>query len=174
MQIAKRSSLFNRIIKNDGRSFDYKNVLLVVFMRKGFKLLAYKILNKFFFLIKMRYNLEINVLLEKVFLKYEPVLNFIRKKIGAKMIELPVLINRYTARFMLVRWFIRSVNLRTENNIIDRFVNEFNDLMLGYGRTVKFVEEFYSVALNSRPFLRFLRKKRKVFLSRLKKFGIRK
>lgn len=173
MQIAKRSSAFFRL-KKGLNFFDYKLILVNIFMRHGFKLFAYKILNKFFFLIKMYYNLEINVLLDKAFNVYIPVLNFIKKKVAARVIELPVLINVHTAKFMFIRWFIRAVINRTENKLIDRFVNEFNDLMLGYGRTVKYIEEFYMLALKSRPFLHFLRKKRKVFLSRLKKFGIRK
>jgi ribosomal protein S7 len=173
MQVAKRSSAFFRF-KNELCFFDYKLILVKIFMRHGFKLFSYKILNKFFFLVKMHYNLEINVLLDKAFNAYIPILNFIKKKVAARIIELPVLVNQYTAKFMLIRWFIRAVVNRTENKLIDRFLNEFNDLMLGYGRTVKYVEDFYMLALKSRPFLHFLRKKRKVFLSRLKKFGIRK
>jgi hypothetical protein len=63
--------------------------------------------------------------------------------------------------------------MRTEAKLLDRLYNEFNELVLGYGRTVQIVEDYYYLALKNRPFLKYIRKRRKVFLSRLKKFGVK-
>jgi ribosomal protein S7 len=172
MRLAKRS-ITNIRIQDKFYVFSYVDCLIQLFIRNGKKLYTYKILYNFFFLLKQKYKISIEFLLKRVFNRYVPIISFLNKKIAANVYQLPWLINKYTARFLLIRWFFQSVQLRNEVKLIDRLYNEFNDLALGYGRTVKILEDYYFVALKNRPFIRYIRKKRKVFLTRLKKFGVK-
>lgn len=172
MRLAKRS-ITNLRWQDKYYVFSYVDCLIRSFIRKGRKFHAYKILYNFFFLLKRKYKMNIEVLFKKVFTKYVPIISFVNKKIAANVYQLPWLINDYTARFRFIRWFLRSVKMRTEVKLLDRLYNEFNELVLGYGRTVQIVEDYYFIALKNRPFFRYLRKKRKVFLARLKKFGVK-
>lgn len=171
MRLAKRSVAFNRMyVKNF--YFNYLNSLVGCFIRKGYKFYAYNVISKFLYLVKLKYKIDLNILLNIVFFKYKPILSFLAKKVAASVYMLPWLINDTRAKYLLVRWFLSSSLSRTEPHMALRLFNEFNDLYLGYGRTIKKIEEFYMVAIKNRPFLRFLRKRRKVFLSRLKKYGV--
>lgn len=62
-------------------------------------------------------------------------------------------------------------NLRSEKTIIQKLLAEFNDLFLGYGRTIKKLEEYYFLAKQNKPFLQFIKKRRNVYFSRFKKYG---
>jgi ribosomal protein S7 len=172
MRLAKRS-ITNVRRKDKFYIFSYVDCLIRLFIRRGNKFYAYKILYKFFFLLKKKYRLNIEYLFKKVFKRYVPIISFLSKKIAANVYQLPWLIDKYRARFVLIRWFFRSVKMRTEAKLLDRLYNEFNELVLGYGRTVQIVEDYYYLALKNRPFLKYIRKRRKVFLSRLKKFGVK-
>lgn len=172
MRLAKRSNAFNRIYDKFYK-FNYVTILIGLFLRKGYKLYSYKIISKFIFLVKLQEKKNINYIFNLYFNKYIPLFSFISKKIAANVYQLPSLINRNRAKTLLVRWFIKASLERSENNTIIKLFNEFNDLKLGYGRTLKYLEEHYKLALKNRPFLRFLRKRRKVFLSRLKKYGVK-
>ena len=101
-----------------------------------------------------------------------PLFSFLTKKITANVYSLPWLIESNRAKFVLIKWFLNASVMRSEHDIVLRLYNEFNDLYLGYGKTVKKIEDYYALAIKNRPFTRFLRKRRKVFLSRLKKYGI--
>jgi len=172
MRLAKRSNAFNRIF-NKFYKFNYITCLIGALARTGFKLHASKIIMQFLFKVKLKENQSVENLLNLTFNKYIPLFGFLSKKIAATTYYLPWLINFNRACSLFIRWFVKSTLLRSESNIVDKFFNEFLDLKLGYGKTVKILEEYYSLALQSRPFLRFLRKRRKVFLSRLKKYGVR-
>lgn len=172
MRLAKRSNAFNRLY-NKFYKFNYISCLIGCFLRKGFKLNAYKIIFKFIYTLKIKYKLNILLLLNNTFKKYIPLFSFLSKKIAANIYYLPWLINKARAKSLIIRWFVKSSLNRSENNILDKLISEFHDITLGYGKTVKCIEDHYSLSLKNRPFLRFLKKRRKVFLSRLKKFGIK-
>lgn len=172
MRVAKRSNAFNRLyVKN--YNFNYITCLINVFLRKGFKLHSINIISRFLYLIKLKYNRNIVTLLNLVFNKYVPLFSFLTKKIAANTYSLPWLIRESRGKTLIVRWFLKASLARTENSVLARLLNEFDDLKLGYGLTTKMLEDHYNLALKNRPFLRFLRKRRKVFLSRLKKFGVK-
>lgn len=173
MKLAKRSSAFQRVYDKQYK-FIYVRSLIQIFIRKGFKMRSILLISRFFYLIKVKYLIIDPIkYLTALFDKYAPVISFVSKKVAANVYYLPVYINLNRARVLIVRWFFLSVCARTENILLDRLINEFSEMDMGYGKTIRQLEDFYSLAIKNRPFMRFLKKKRKVVRSRLKKFGIR-
>jgi ribosomal protein S7 len=169
MKLCKSSTAFNRVF-NKFYVFDYQNALYKLLIKKGYKLRAYKLIDLFFFHLKSLYK-DFNYIIS-IFEKYVPVINFYKKKIATTQYFLPIFINENKARFLLIRWFLQAVSERSELLFLDRLIGEFVDMEKGYGKLVRKVEEYYLLALKNRPFFKFLRKRKKVFLSRKKKYGL--
>jgi ribosomal protein S7 len=172
MRVAKRSMAFNRLYTIN-YYINYTLIFISLFIKKGFKLFSYKVICNFFFLIKKKYKMAVEDLLVKVFEKYLPLVSLISKKIATIIYMLPWVINKIRARILLVRWFIKSSLERQQYLLHIRLFNEFNTLYFGYGKTIKILINYYYQVIKARPFTKFLRKRRKVFLIRLKKYGIR-
>lgn len=150
----------NKLLSNKIKRFKNlkKNSLV---RKKKTKLLKLKVINVYHFF-------------EKVFELYRPRFSFIFRKKGAITYSLPAYINIDRARMLILRWFIQSAKQRSEKSFVLRLLAEFFDLVNGIGRTIRKVEDHLKLAIKNRPFIKFLRGKRKVHKVRFKKFGIRK
>lgn len=174
MRLARKSGAFNRVY-NRYYKFTYLNYLVQLFLRKGFRSKYVNLIGNFLVKLKIEIGGDQSAvqLLNLVFDKYVPVITFVARKVAANVYYLPWFIGQMRAKSLLVRWFYYSIQERLEINFVDRIFNEFMDMKKGYGKTVRKLEEHYKLAIKSRPFLRFLRKRRKVVRSRIKKYGMR-
>lgn len=171
MRLVKYSTAYKRLnIK--GIKFDYINILINLFMRKGNKLLSVKLIYNFLFKLKLKFKLTPQKILNKIFLKYELVIRLIKKKIAGRIYNLPYFINRIQGRVLLLHWFVESVKQRFENKLSDKLYFEFLDFSTGYGRTIRKIEEYYLLALKNQPFLRFLNQKQYRSFGKFRKFSI--
>lgn len=173
MRVAKRSLAFNRLY-NYLYLNDYIQILIQLLIRKGRKLQAEKIIFKFFFFLKKEYNcLNIEEFLKFKFIMYEPKISFVSRKVAAIFYMLPNYISSFRSKILVVRQLFISVKERFEFGFFNKLINEQKDFMLNYGKTIKKIEEFQELAKKNKPFLKFLRKKRGVFIVRLKKYSIK-
>lgn len=158
--------------------FDYRLSLVQIFMRKGYRFKAHKIINLFFATLKKEFrkrkiNETVSNLLNETFDKYAPAISIKKKKVAANVYHLPWIISRHRAKSMFVHWFIKSALERSELKTNEKLVKEFFDLYMGVGRTVRKVEDLYKLAMDNRPFFRYLRRQRKSYIGRIKKFGVK-
>lgn len=163
-------------VKSKDYFLDYISFMIQCFIRKGFRMKAVNIVHSFLYKLKRMYLRKGSRVLEiisSVFEKYVPVISFVPRKVAATVYTLPWFINRHRAKSLFVHWFLNSAMDRSEIRIVDKLYYEFIDLSKGYGRTARKVEEYYTLAIKNRPFMRFLRKRRRGFLARLKKFGVK-
>lgn len=173
MRISKISNMFFRL-NNKFYKFNYVSSLVQSFMRRGLRMRSANIIYSFLFKIKSKFKVKkVNEILEIVFERYVPVVSFVSRKVAANVYFLPWFIKRDRARSVLIRWFLRSAMERSEVSMVGRLYGEFLDICAGYGRTVRRLEEYYKLALDNRPFFRYLRRRKKSFTGRLRKFGIK-
>jgi len=172
MRLARKSGAFNRVY-NKLYKFTYLNYLIQLFLRKGFRSKYVKIIGMFLMKLKKTIRIRGSVVafITKVFNKYVPLVSFVARKVAATVHYLPWFIGRMRAKSLLIRWFYYSIKERLEINFVDRIYNEFIDMKNGYGKTVRKLEEHYKLAIQGRPFMRFLRKRRRVARARIKKYG---
>lgn len=186
MQIAKRSLLFKRTCRKKYK-FDYLTVLISLLIKKGKKNKAKSIVFFFFLKLKKYFIKKIQLnrnyiplnfdsyfifFLTEVFERFRPRISLISKKVAAKIYTLPWYIDSNRSRILFLRWFILSALNRAEYDISEKLFNEFIDLCYLKGSTLKKLQEYYVIAINNRPFLKLLKRKRRVSRSRLKKFSI--
>jgi ribosomal protein S7 len=185
MRIAKRSLLAQRIFGKKYK-FDYFDVFVRLVLRHGNKRKAVAIVSEFFSKLKIYYRsvstlkgrtyasprVRFDLFISSLFDKYRPRISLVDRKVAAKNYSLPWYIDVVRSKLCLVRWFLRSAKERTESvSFSDKLFLEFLDLSKSTGRTFRKLEEYYTVALRNRPFLKFLRRRRKVARSRLKKYS---
>lgn len=171
MYIVKKSEKF-KYLKLKNFKINYFNLLINLLMRKGFKIKSYKIIYNFLFKLKLKFKISVNLLLNNLFNKYTIIINLIKKKVAGRFYYLPYFINTLRGQVLFSHWFIISVKERLENKLSDRLYFEFLDLNLGYGKTVRKIEDFYALALRNQPFLYFLKKKKFRSNKSLKKYHV--
>jgi ribosomal protein S7 len=183
MQFGKNSFLLKRL-KSKKYKVSYSEILISLLIKDGKKKRAKSIvffifilLKKFFFVnFKLKKKFVKNfdsyflAFLTKLFDSYRPKISLVFKKSAAKNYLIPWYINFNKSRFILIRWLIQSARQRFERTFVLRLYSEIVDLFSFKGLTIKKLEEYYAIAVSNRPFLKMLRKKRKVSRSRLKKF----
>lgn len=172
MQIARRSGLWIRH-HNKYYIFSYSNFSKQLLIKKGYKLRAQKILISFLRKIKITFGSLPELVLTKYYNIYAPVITFVTRKIAAKLYFLPWYIRDYHSKTKIVRWFFEMVLSRKETDMSIKLFSEFLDLSKGLGKTIMKVEEWYKLALQNRPYLRYLRRGSRGFRSRLKKYGFK-
>lgn len=177
MRFAKNSNLFLRNFKRNYK-FNYRLLFITLLQKNGKKNFAINIVSKFFLMINKKYknkliknNLMVIDFFQKVFDYYCPKVGFRKKKVAGQLYMLPIYIILIRRRIIFLRWFIQSACKRSEKNILLKLVNEFNDIASGVGRTIRKTEEYYELALKNRPFLHFLKKKKK-YRKKYKKFKL--
>lgn len=94
------------------------------------------------------------VVLQKVFVLLEPILNFSVLRRGSTNYVSPRRMSPWKAKSIVVRWIIQSSNARSELGVVSRLEGEFNDLLAGNGRALKCKMEFQRRAVSNRFVLR--------------------
>jgi|SRR6185437_6371120 len=183
MHLGKSSLLLKRLICKKYK-ITYLEIFISILTKHGKKKYAKKIffliivlLKKFLFKyiqkqkLKKLNNINFFNFFSQLLDSYRPKVLLINKKSAAQYRSIPWYINLTKSRVLLVRWLIQSAKKRIEKNFITCLYFELIDLFFFRGLTIKKLEEYYTIAVANRPFLRLLKKKRRVFSSRLKKFS---
>jgi ribosomal protein S7 len=161
MKFAKRSFGYNRLKKKYNSIF-YFNYLIGCFIKKGFKFKSILLIKNFLLKLKKLYKIKnINFFFFSIISRYIPVISFLNKKVVGVVYMLPFYINKQRSICLFLKWFSKSVYQRKEIFFIDRLVNEFKEIILGYGKTVQKLIEYYNLAVKNKPFLRYLYKNKK-------------
>lgn len=176
MQIGKKAAIKLRLVNNKNYKFDYLVIFINLLIKRGLKQKARGIVYDFVCYLK-KYFLKFNIrnffdVFQKTFDFYKPKLKIISKKIAAKVYLIPWYINENKSKVQIVKWFIECSKKRTEKNLSLRLYSEFIDFYNGQGLTIKKLEEYYKIARDNRAFVKFLKKRKRVFRSRLKKYSI--
>lgn len=122
-------------------------------------------------------------LLETIFDKIEPILNYSISKRGASAFAYPKRMSPWRARSMSVKWIVESAKARSEKGFVLKFEGELNDLFKGKSKSLSRRLEFQKRAVSNRFILRkfWIRKSKYYYINssvrtakisrRLSKFG---
>ena len=100
--------------------------------------------------------------LVKAVIKAAPKITLQSKRVGGVIYRLPKLIrNMSSSYFTGIRWIIKNARLRRENGFHVRLANEIIETYKGNSPTLRKKAELHRIAVLNRPFVRYLRKKRK-------------
>lgn len=105
--------------------------------------------------------------------KYAPFISFVKRKVAAKVYELPYGISFWRSRMLLLRWFVKNALLRKEKKVSVKLFREFLDLYYGVGKTVKKLQEYYEYARMNYPFIKYMKKRKKFSKLIFKKYHLR-
>lgn len=169
MKIAKRSEAYKRYFFKFYK-FNYISILINLLMRKGYKVKSYKLVFNFLKRIKLHFNFDPEQVIMYVFDNYRLLVQLIKKRKAGRIYNIPFFVDKMKGRLMILHFFLDSIKNRTENKLIDRLFLEFLELSKGYGRTVRKVEEYYTLAIRNYSFSYLLRKKKSNIYNKLQKY----
>lgn len=192
MQITKYSNLNLRITSKKYK-FNFILALISFIIKEGKKKRAQTIVLLFFLKIKkflyndiflkrykkktsfknrIRFIVFFNYFFDMLIEKYRPRVFLKKKKIASKVYYLPTYINKNKSKFLFLKWYMQSVKERTEKTLVERLYEEFLDIIYKRGNTLKKLKEYYKIAKENRPFLKMLKKRRRKYRARLKKYSV--
>lgn len=175
MRVAVNSSLYKRLNSKDF-VFSYKDFFIQCLIKNGLKKKAYSIFFEFVRLLKLKFNLiglSVNTFFQTHFDRKKPCVAFVTRKIAAVTYTIPVYIRPDRARSLLLRWFVICAGSRSEKTYSERLFFEFLDFVLGVGKTIRKLEEYYRLAVKNRPFTKFKKRRSRRYKSfRRRKYGV--
>jgi ribosomal protein S7 len=140
------------------------------------------ILNFIFLLdnIKVKFKKDPFLIMLNGFKNLHLLVYIYKRKIGSKVVIIPTYWNNYKKLKKGFLIFYNQVNKRSEYKLKDKIFNEFKDVLLNKGKSVKTRNDLYVLAAENQHNLRYsinfnLEKDRKLELSKknnLKKFNI--
>ena len=125
--------------------------------------------------IKTKYEKSPINIIEKGFKNLSLLVYIYKRKLGSKLVIIPVYWNNVKKLKKGFSIFYKQVGTRTETSLSKRIVNEFQDVILNKGKSIKARNDIYMLAAENQYNLRFvtnysLEKKRKLDLERTEKF----
>lgn len=95
--------------------------------------------------------------------KIRPRIAFVSKKVAGIIYKLPCFMSTNKSRAVSIRWIIKSASSRNSyEHFTQKLANEFIDINRGIITTaVKKRNDAHALARSNRPFLRYLKKRRK-------------
>jgi len=101
------------------------------------------------------------ILLIRAFQSIKPSVSCFSKRVGGTHYKLPILLTEEQSYTVAIHWLIKNAYKRTEETIKQRILNEIFLTLKGNVSLIRTRDEIHKIALKNRPFLRYLRKKKK-------------
>lgn len=154
--MARRISTQKRFPEKD---FKYDNLLVSLLvnriLRHGKKRLARRLVYKAFELIQMRTSQNPILILEKALRNISPRVQVKAKRVGGATYQVPVLLNKYRATHMAIRWIVEFSRKRSGKGMALKLANELLEAAKGLGNSVKKKEETHKMAESNKAYVQF-------------------
>lgn len=154
--MSRRISTQKRFPEKD---FKYDSLLVSLLinriLKSGKKSLACRLVYKAFDLIELRATQKPLVIVEKALRNISPRVQVKPKRIGGATYQVPVLLNKYKATQLAIRWVVEFAKKRTGKGMALKLANEFLDAAKGLGNSVKKREETHKIAEANKAYVQF-------------------
>lgn len=154
--MSRRISTQKRFPEKD---FKYDNLLVSLLvnriLRHGKKRLARRLVYKAFELIQMRTSQNPILILEKALRNISPRVQVKAKRVGGATYQVPVLLNKYRATHMAIRWIVEFSRKRSGKGMALKLANELLEAAKGLGNSVKKKEETHKMAESNKAYVQF-------------------
>jgi small subunit ribosomal protein S7 len=154
--MARRISTQKRFPEKD---FKYDNLLVSLLVNRilkhGKKRLARRLVYKAFELIQMRTSQNPILILEKALRNISPRVQVKAKRVGGATYQVPVLLNKYRATHMAIRWIVEFSRKRSGKGMALKLANELLEAAKGLGNSVKKKEETHKMAESNKAYVQF-------------------
>jgi small subunit ribosomal protein S7 len=151
--MARRISTQKRFPEKD---FKYDNLLVSLLVNRilkhGKKRLASRIVYKALELIKLRTNQNPILVFEKALRNVSPRVQVKARKIGGATYQVPVLLNKYKATHLAIRWIVEFSKKRSGKGTVIKLANELIDAAKGLGNSIKKREETHKIAESNKAY----------------------
>lgn len=154
--MSRRISTQKRFPEKD---FKYDNLLVSLLVNRilkhGKKRLARRLVYKAFELIQMRTSQNPILILEKALRNISPRVQVKAKRVGGATYQVPVLLNKYRATHMAIRWIVEFSRKRSGKGMALKLANELLEAAKGLGNSVKKKEETHKMAESNKAYVQF-------------------
>jgi small subunit ribosomal protein S7 len=137
------------------------NLLIGNIIKNGMRAKAESIVIEL--LYKLRVNLKKDplLILQKTVENLKPLVVLKERMIGGTIYKIPSLMKKDLEYHLAVYWLVSFARKRSEKDFVNKLFNEIVDTYNKDSSSIKKKEELHKTVLASRPFLKFLRKKKK-------------
>ena len=133
-----------------GKDFKYNNFLVSLLvnrlLKSGKKRLARRLVYKSFELIEYRTSQNPLLILEKAIRNISPRVQVKSKRIGGTTYQAPILLNKYRAMNIAIRWVVEFSKKRSGKGMPAKLANELLEAAKGMGGSIKKKEETHKMA----------------------------
>lgn len=149
------------LIKKQFPDFSFKsnnfiyNLFLTRILKKGKIQLAKKILDKTFYFLKEKTGQTPLVLIEKALRNGSPSVQLKSKRIGGGTYQIPILLNKFQALKLAIRWLLIFSKKRNGKNFATKLALEILDASKNSGSVIKRKEEIHKMAEANKTYLQF-------------------
>ncbi len=154
--MSRRISTQKRFPEKD---FKYDNLLVSLLvnriLKNGKKRLARRLVYKAFELIQIRTSQNPILILEKALRNTSPRVQVKAKRVGGATYQVPVLLNKYRATHMAIRWIVEFSRRRSGKGMALKLANELLEAAKGLGNSVKKKEETHKMAESNKAYVKF-------------------
>lgn len=151
--MSRRISTQKRFPEKD---IKYNNLLVSLLINRilkhGKKQLAQRIIYKALDFIKLRTTQDPLLLFEKALRNVSPRVQVKAKRIGGATYQVPVLLNKYKATLLALKWIIEFSKKRTGKSISIKIANELIEAAKGSGNSIKKKEETHKMAESNKAY----------------------
>jgi small subunit ribosomal protein S7 len=154
--MSRRISTQKRFPKKD---FKYNNLIVSLLINKilkhGKKRIAWKLLYNAFHLIENRIKISPILVLEKAIRNISPRVQSVLKRYGKTTHQTPILLNKYRATQLAIRWIIEVTRKRSGKTMTIKLANELLDAYKGVGNLIKKKEATHKYAESNKAYAKF-------------------
>lgn len=154
--MSRRISTQKRFPEKD---FKYDNLLVSLLvnriLKNGKKRLARRLVYKAFELIQIRTSQNPILILEKALRNISPRVQVKAKRVGGATYQVPVLLNKYRATHMAIRWIVEFSRRRSGKGMALKLANELLEAAKGLGNSIKKKEETHKMAESNKAYVQF-------------------
>jgi small subunit ribosomal protein S7 len=154
--MSRRISTQKRFPEKD---FKYDNLLVSLLvnriLKNGKKRLARRLVYKAFELIQLRTSQNPILILEKALRNISPRVQVKAKRVGGATYQVPVLLNKYRATHLAIRWVVEFSRKRSGKGMALKLANELLEAAKGLGNSVKKKEETHKMAESNKAYVQF-------------------
>lgn len=145
--MSRRISTHKRFPEKD---IKYNNLLISLLINRilkhGKKQLAQRIIYKALNFIQFRTTQDPVLIFEKAVRNVSPRVQVKAKRLGGATYQVPVLLNKYKATLLAIKWIIECSKKRTGKSISIKIANELIDAAKGSSNSIKKKEETHKIA----------------------------
>lgn len=151
--MSRRISTQKRFPEKD---IKYNNLLISLLINRilkhGKKRLAQRIIYKALDFINLRTTQDPLLIFERALRNVSPRVQVKAKRVGGATYQVPILLNKYKATLLAIKWIIEFSKKRTGKSISIKIANELIEAAKGTGNSIKKKEETHKIAESNKAY----------------------